>query len=248
MKNFPNKAILIMSTTAFWTFLVGCLFATTLLANNPTSAPSIKDVDITVEYDNATLSEVFEDIESKTNFTSLYHSLAVLSKNERVNIKHKQSSVADILKNVSTQVGIQFWQLNNTIAVKCLYQPIKEEASFQAGVIKGTVINAETGEPMPGASVYCEGTTIGAATNKEGEYKITGLEPGEYTLIAQFIGYKSEKRKITIETNDTLNVDFKLTPKSGEIDELVVTGIVTRDAESFTGTVTSFEDEELKMI
>src|SRR5699024_9031404 len=82
----------------------------------------------------------------------------------------------------------------------------------------------------------------------EGEYKITGLEPGEYTLIAQFIGYKSEKRKITIETNDTLNVDFKLTPKSGEIDELVVTGMVERKVETFTGSVSTFSGDDLKAV
>ncbi|MFQ5750932.1 MAG: carboxypeptidase-like regulatory domain-containing protein, partial [bacterium] len=46
------------------------------------------------------------------------------------------------------------------------------------GQIHGTVRDAETGDPLPGANVLLEGTAIGAATDLKGEYRIPRVPPG----------------------------------------------------------------------
>ncbi|MCC8093904.1 MAG: TonB-dependent receptor, partial [Tannerellaceae bacterium] len=61
----------------------------------------------------------------------------------------------------------------------------------QTGVICGTVIDAKYNEPLIGASVVIEGTTVGAITDIDGNFRIEGVAPGTYTLSASYVSYQT---------------------------------------------------------
>lgn len=63
----------------------------------------------------------------------------------------------------------------------------------QTGKIKGKVVDKETGEGLPGANVVVEGTMRGAATDLNGNYLITGVPVGKYTVIATMMGYGKQR-------------------------------------------------------
>ncbi len=63
------------------------------------------------------------------------------------------------------------------------------------GKIRGTVTDAETGEPLMMANVIIEGTNMGAASDENGEYIILNVPTGKYTLICTYMGYQ----KVTIQ-------------------------------------------------
>jgi hypothetical protein len=65
-------------------------------------------------------------------------------------------------------------------------------------VIEGKVIDGATGEELWGANVVLIGTSLGAATDEKGFYRITNVEPGEYTIRASYIGYEGPDLKIVI--------------------------------------------------
>ena len=65
----------------------------------------------------------------------------------------------------------------------------------QSGNISGNITDASTGEPLIGANVFLEGTSLGAATDFEGNYFIVDIPVGSYTIIANYIGYD----RLTIE-------------------------------------------------
>ncbi|RKY52761.1 MAG: TonB-dependent receptor, partial [Candidatus Neomarinimicrobiota bacterium] len=67
--------------------------------------------------------------------------------------------------------------------------------SQTTGKIAGRVVDAKTGEPIPGANIWLEGTSLGSASDNNGSYFIINVPPGDYTIIAQVIGYKIEKIK-----------------------------------------------------
>ena len=99
-------------------------------------------------------------------------------------------------------------------------------AKAQNTVLKGVVIQKENQQPMPGASVYFSGTTIGTATNNKGEYKIKNLKPGDYDLVVSFSGYSRQKQKITIK--EGINVlNFAMVESKSQLGEIVVTGTGT---------------------
>ena len=76
-------------------------------------------------------------------------------------------------------------------------------------VIMGTVTDAATREPLPGASVVLVGTTMGSSTDAMGRYEITGVPPGTYTLAVFFVGYDEASRVVTLR-GTTLEVDFEI--------------------------------------
>ena len=55
-------------------------------------------------------------------------------------------------------------------------------AYAQSGTLSGTVTDAATGETLPAVNVVLAEVLKGASTNADGEYEITGIEPGTYTI------------------------------------------------------------------
>ncbi|RRD79280.1 TonB-dependent receptor [Tannerella forsythia] len=97
-----------------------------------------------------------------------------------------------------------------------------EELELGRYTVKGTVAD-ENGEPLPGASVWVVGATIGAGTNANGEFAIRLNEGREYTLRVSFTGYIPEEVKVNRQTGaQPLHIVLK--PAQNELNEIVVTG------------------------
>ncbi|PJF33122.1 MAG: TonB-dependent receptor, partial [Phototrophicales bacterium] len=63
--------------------------------------------------------------------------------------------------------------------------------SSTVGKVSGKITDRETGEALPGANVQIDGTTLGAATDVNGEFVILNVPVGRYTIKASFIGYQT---------------------------------------------------------
>lgn len=74
-------------------------------------------------------------------------------------------------------------------------------ALSQNGIIKGKVFNPINNEPVPFANVVIQGTTLGASTDIDGNYQISGLEPKLYNVEATSLGF----RKATVYEVQTFN-------------------------------------------
>ncbi|HNW70252.1 MAG TPA: TonB-dependent receptor [Bacteroidales bacterium] len=70
----------------------------------------------------------------------------------------------------------------------------------QKGGIKGRVFDAVNNQPLPFVNLIIQGTTTGTSSDIEGNYEINKLQPGTYTLVATFVGYKI-KTVYEIEVN-----------------------------------------------
>ena len=63
-------------------------------------------------------------------------------------------------------------------------------------VITGTVMDSSSREPLAKASVFCQNTTLGTITNKEGEFSLS-LKSGGYDLIFSYTGYQTQTVRVT---------------------------------------------------
>lgn len=88
----------------------------------------------------------------------------------------------------------------------------------------GTVVDAESGETLPGANVQIVGLNIGQATNPQGEYSISGVPAGEQVLQVSFVGYEQVEQTVDVPPGGTAQVDVELSPETGTLEEVVVTG------------------------
>jgi outer membrane receptor protein involved in Fe transport len=117
------------------------------------------------------------------------------------------------------------------------------------GTVRGTVLDGETGETLPGVNVAVVGTQQGSATNPDGSFQISGVEPGSYTLRATFIGYDSQERDVTIRAGETTTVKIQLVPGDLELDEVVVTGQGSEvQRKRLSTTAQSVSGEELAQV
>lgn len=79
------------------------------------------------------------------------------------------------------------------------------------GRIKGKVVDLQTGEPLIGANIIVMGTTIGAASDANGEYVLQNLDPGVYTVRASYLGYQTiTVSNVRVNADLTTSLDFQL--------------------------------------
>ena len=111
--------------------------------------------------------------------------------------------------------------------------------AFAQKRVSGTVTEAETGEPLPGASVKVQGTTVGTVTNIDGKFEMTNVPSSAKTLVISFMGMKPA------EVAAGTNLRVALESDSKDIDEVMVVAFGQQSRESFTGAATVIGAEEL---
>lgn len=97
-----------------------------------------------------------------------------------------------------------------------------------AGIVTGTVKDAETGEELVGATIMVENGQ-GAVTDVDGRYSIE-LPEGKHTLTARYMGYQSKTMDVVVTPEITL--DFLLTINTSEMKEAVVVGEALHNTEA----------------
>lgn len=92
------------------------------------------------------------------------------------------------------------------------------------GRIAGKVFDQKTNETLIGATVSIQGTTKGAATNVEGHYVLTALEPGKYTVLVRYIGYQAKSvSDIVVKAGEATNLDITLSASTtNALGEVVI--------------------------
>lgn len=116
----------------------------------------------------------------------------------------------------------------------------------QTGTIKGNVNDAEG--PLVGVNVLLQGTTMGAATNVDGNYEIKNIPPGSYTLVASYIGYKRASSEVTVTAAQTLTVNFTLESDILDMAEIVVTGVLNPVSKLESSVaITTVHTDEIEM-
>ncbi|MEQ8702635.1 MAG: TonB-dependent receptor [Phaeodactylibacter sp.] len=95
--------------------------------------------------------------------------------------------------------------------------------SAQSGIIKGKVTDALNNEPIPFATVIILGTDIGATTDVDGNYEITGLEPKLYDIRASYLGYSNKTEyEVQITNSKPAIVNLAMSESVQDLQEVVV--------------------------
>ena len=149
-------------------------------------------------------------------------------------------------KNVQNKNYRRGWRLLAVIGM-LLCLPLLQLKAQEMRTITGLVVD-QKGEILTGATVkavHAPGvkTLIATSTDLDGKFKLN--IPSEVTQIeVTFVGYKNQQVALKGKT------DFKivLTEDTQEMEEVVVTGMFTRKANSYTGSVTTIKGDELKTV
>ena len=112
-------------------------------------------------------------------------------------------------------------------------------------VLRGRVIDTN-GDALPGVTVQMTGTSTGVVTDANGKFSISLPKGQPSTVVFSYIGMKNET--YACNGKKDANIVIRMQEDASQINEVVVTGIVTKRKETFTGSSSSFSGEELKSV
>lgn len=101
-----------------------------------------------------------------------------------------------------------------------------QSAFSQSITVQGIVSDKSSGQPLQGANIAFQGladdSRKGTATNREGYYRVSGLEPGRYFLNISYVGYRTYQDTLALGEEKILTLNIALQPSSEELDEVIV--------------------------
>lgn len=101
-----------------------------------------------------------------------------------------------------------------------------------SGSIVGKLTDTEfNNEPLPFANVLIKGTQTGTTTDGDGLYTLENLQPGNYTVIFSFVGYKTQEIEATVVANKVTEINVPMGPDSAILDEVVIKTTTKRESE-----------------
>ena len=106
----------------------------------------------------------------------------------------------------------------------------------QEGIVTGRVTEAQTGESMPGVSVVIRGTTIGTATDMDGNYSISGTSPSSI-LVFSFVGMQTQE----VLVGDRTTIDVVMQGETIGLEEIIVVGYGTQVKATLTVVYLPYE-------
>lgn len=189
---------------------------------------------VTFRMEKATLKQALQVLKEKSGVNFVYNTQDVDDRTV-VSVAVEGKSVEEALDMVLASTPYVYERVKDYFLIK---KGNKQSADTKT--VKG-IVRDEHGQPMPGVNVMIEGTYMGQSTNEKGEFAMPGMIEGA-TLVFSFIGYEEVKKTVGKETE----IEVKLVPVATEMDEVVVTGMFNRRAESFTGSATTVRGEELR--
>jgi len=92
-----------------------------------------------------------------------------------------------------------------------------------SGALKGRVLDSETGEPLVGANVVIQNTSLGSPTDMQGSFLILNIPVGTCTVRISYLGYAASTREVAITADGTLEQEFRLKAQALQGQEVVVT-------------------------
>ncbi len=97
------------------------------------------------------------------------------------------------------------------------------------GTLKGRITDKEKNIPLIGANILLENTNIGAGTDTEGNFLLTGIIPGNYNIVISMIGYKNKVISIQIKDNQIVYLNESLLPSVLQLADVTVIGLAKRN-------------------
>ena len=195
---------------------------------------------ISIHLENGTVLDVFQAIESTTDYVFAYGD-EVQALKTKVTLNYQDATINEVLRAVSQQARLNFKRINNTISVSVApsSQPKIPIRPAPTVTITGRVTDLADNGPLPGVNVLVKGTINGTITDVEGKYAIAA--EGTDTLTFSSIGYTSQE--VPINNRDV--VDVTLAEDVQSLEEIIVTGYGTQKRESITGAISAIDSEEI---
>ena len=172
-----------------------------------TGIPLVEALDVLITETDINLFYESEMVEGKTTFCSI-----------------ENRPIENILLCVLRGTELDFYQLSSGMYV--LVNLPKAEAKF--GALAGLVLDAHTGEPLPDASVLLAYAETGTATNTDGRFALSQLNPGLHPIIVTHVAYEDLYDSLYVDPGAETSVRYAMSPRTFMTTPIVIDGLQER--------------------
>jgi TonB-linked SusC/RagA family outer membrane protein len=190
---------------------------------------------LTVVLNNTSIENVLREIENQSGYRFFYNGRIDVEK--RVSANFVDKNIHEVLDSVLEGTTITYEVVGRQIVLSSMEKGMVVQQPSQ---VSGRVTNTQ-GEPLPGVTVIVKGTTRGTTTNTEGNYALSGVNPGE-TLVFSFVGMKMQEVAVTGKTQMNITME----EESVGLEEVVAIGYGEKRRVNMTGSVASVNSEVLE--
>lgn len=224
MKGILTKRLLL-------TMKLTVLFSLIAMLNVSASVFSQKDK-LSIRVENMRIRDLFREIESNTEYAFFYNDqYTELEKTVTLNTNDDQ--IENVLNGLLCNTSLDYKVLENNFIV------IVPKNNMQNVEISGKIID-ETGYPLPGVNILEKGTTNGAISDFDGNYKIK-VANQQAVLVFSYMGYL--KQEVNIENKTT--IDITLIEDIKALNEVVVVGYGTTLKKNITTSISKVDPDEI---
>lgn len=192
---------------------------------------------ISIEMNNATVEEVLNEIEAKSEFYFLYNNKLV-DVDRRVSVDVNAENIESVLQNLfkGTDVVYRIADKQIVLSRKDLAQNTTIDGIQQSKVVTGTVVDP-TGMPVIGANIMVKGTTNGTITDMDGNFSLEADK--DAILVVSYIGFANQEIKVGNQSK----LSIALKEDAEALDELVVIGYGTVKRTNLGGAVSTTDSK-----
>jgi TonB-linked SusC/RagA family outer membrane protein len=194
---------------------------------------------VTVNLNNASLKEVFDAIEKQTTYRFSYRDI-VIDSTKNITISKKEVTVSSVLDEALAGRNLRYTIVSSGSIVISDKQQVPENSKDSRKQEVSGIVKDLDGEPLIGANVLEKGTTNGAMTDIDGNFKLD-VSPNAI-LTVSYIGYISQE----VATRNRANVDIILLEDTKTLEEIVVIGYGTLPKRSVTTAISALNAENIK--
>lgn len=199
-----------------------------------------KSNQIILNVKDVALSEVLKSISTQSDYRFVYNN-RIIDVNQKVTVSVTDCDINVVLNRVLYGTGISYIIMDGQIALSPAERKTETVQKSKDRIIKGMVTDS-SGEILPGADVFVDGTTNGAVADIDGNFTIIVPDDPNTVLVFNFIGMRQEKK--SVGDNDVINVSLSVDTQY--LKEVVVTGYQTISRERSAGAFAKVEGSQVQ--
>ena len=192
----------------------------------------------TIRVDNTSLKQIFKEIRQKMGYTFVFNE-QIVNKEGKISLDITSDDIHEILDKCLENTSLDY-EIQGDAIVILLRE--KQTVQEKKEVVKITgIVKDKNGSPLPGVTVLVKGTSVGVATDVNGNYSIVLPEIKEPILVFSFIGMRTEE----IAANKKV-INVTMQESAEQLEEVVVnTGYQTINTRNLTSSVSSVRAEDI---
>ena len=194
-------------------------------------AANVHSQSITMQMQNTSLKKIFLEIEKKSIYSVIFNDDAI-PKEKVFSVNASNEDVRDILDNLLSSTSLTY-KIQNTLLV------ITSKTAVQARTITGRITDSKN-QALIGVSVSIKGTSKGAATDENGNYRIS-VDDDNSILVFSYLGFKTIEK--SVGSGSVINVT--MIEDNEALNEVIVIGYGGVRKSDLTGSVVSLKSKEL---